>query len=68
MMLMVDKNSIYIKDYQKIIFMDSNTLKIEMMNYCLDVHGRNLEIEYYDHEEIRMKGQLQVIKYDEGRV
>lgn len=64
-MLFIDKDKIYIKDYQDILMMDQNFFKIKMDKYCLNVRGEKLEIYYFDHHEIRLNGKLKVIEYDE---
>lgn len=67
-MLFIDKDKIYIKDYLDILMMNQNFFKIKMDKYCLNVRGENLEIYYFDHNEIRLNGKLKVIEYDESRV
>lgn len=64
-MLLVDKNQIFIKEYKEIMIMDQNLLKIKMERYCLNVRGEDLEIYYYDQDEIRMNGKVKVIEYDQ---
>ena len=62
-MLFVDKNKIYIKEYLEILMMDQNFFKIKMNHYCLNVRGEDLEIYYYDQNEIRLNGTIKVIEY-----
>lgn len=47
------------------MIMDQNLLKIKMERYCLNVRGEDLEIYYYDQDEIRMNGKVKVIEYDQ---
>lgn len=67
-MLLIDNDKIYIKEYQEILMMDQRHFKIKMDHYCLHVKGEELEIYYYDHNEIRLNGHVKVIEYDENRV
>ena len=65
---MIDKNQIYVKDYHEIIMMDSHIFSIRMDQYLLNIKGKDLEMYYYDHEELRLHGYVKVIEYDENRV
>lgn len=67
-MLLIDGKKIFVKEYVEIIMMDSQYFKIKMPDYHLNIHGENLEIYYYDHDEIRLNGHVKVIEYDEYRV
>lgn len=67
-MLLVDHNKIYVKDYLEILIMDQQIFKIKMNGYCLNIRGEDLEIYYYDCDEIRLNGHVKVIEYDEYRV
>lgn len=67
-MLLIDKNKIYIKDYQEIVLMNANCFHIHMGQYYLIVKGEDLEIYYYDHQEIRLNGHVKVIEYNEDRI
>lgn len=65
-MLLIDENKIYVKDYQNIMLMNQNFFRIHMGEYCLMIKGENLEIYYYDYQEIRLNGHVKVIEYDDG--
>ena len=67
-MLLIDDNQIYIKDYKEILNLDQNMFYIQMNKYDLLVKGEKLEMLYYDHQEIRLNGQVKVIEYHENRV
>lgn len=67
-MLLIEGKKIFVKDYVEIIIMDSQYFKIRMPDYYLNIHGENLEIYYYDQDEIRLNGFVKVIEYDEHRV
>ena len=67
-MLLIDDNQIYIKDYKEILNLDQNMFYIQMDKYDLLVKGEKLEMLYYDHQEIRLNGQVKVIEYHENRV
>lgn len=62
-MLLVDKNKIYIKDYQEVLMMDSHFFKIKMNHYFLNIKGDSLEMFYYDSDEIRLKGTIKIVEY-----
>lgn len=62
-MLLVDKKEIYIKDYEKILLMEDNILRVMMQGFSLSIEGRHFEILYLDHYEIHLCGEIQVIRY-----
>ena len=62
-MLLVDQKDIYIKDYEKIILMEENFLHVIMQGFSLSVEGQHLEIQYLDHNEIHLSGEIKVIRY-----
>lgn len=68
LMLLVDKEKIYIKEYKELLVMEPHFFRILMEHYCLDVRGENLEVYYYDQNEIRLNGRIKVIEYNEDRV
>lgn len=67
-MLLIDQSQIYIKDYLELLMMEDYIFKIKMQGYCLIIRGKDLEIYYYDQNEIRLNGHVKVIEYDESRV
>lgn len=67
-MLLIDQNQILIRDYKEMMIMDSHHFRIRMNHYDLHVMGKQLEIYYYDQNEIRLNGHVKVIEYDEDRV
>ena len=52
-MLLIDKDKIYVKDYQEVLLMNQNCFRIRMNQYSLNIKGEEIEIYYYDHQEIR---------------
>ena len=67
-MLLIDKDKIYVKDYQEVLLMNQNCFRIRMNQYSLNIKGEEIGIYYYDHQEIRLNGHVKVIEYDENRV
>lgn len=67
-MLVVQDHSIYIHHYQEIMKMDACFMIIKMKHDILRITGKNLEIYYFDQNEIRVHGQLKVIEYHENRI
>ena len=63
-MLLIDQDKIYVKDYKDIVFMDSHIFRIQMNKYQLIIKGDELEIAYYDYQEIRLNGHVKVIEYE----
>lgn len=66
-MLMIDQNQIYVNNYEEVLMMDRHFFKIQMKDYDLNIRGEDLQIYYYDCNEIRLNGHVKVIEYDENR-
>ncbi len=67
-MVVINEQQICVHDYQKVLMMDAHFFKIQMPHYILNIRGQDIQIEYYDQKEIRLKGSVKVIEYDEDRL
>jgi hypothetical protein len=56
------KNSLKIGDFEKILIIDNNKLVVKGKNdYILIVSGKDLTIDFYDKNEIVLKGMIKRI-------
>lgn len=67
-MLLIDKGKIYVKGYQEVLLMNQSCFRIRMDQYTLVIKGKDIEMYYYDYQEIRLNGHVKVIEYDENRI
>lgn len=67
-MIIYDQNSIYIKNYKSIRYVDENHISIELSDYNLSILGECFEIVYYDFNELKMKGKIRVIECHDARI
>lgn len=67
-MVVIDEQQICVHDYLKVLMMDAHFFKIQMPKYILNIRGHDLQMEYYDQKEVRLKGTVKVIEYDKDRL
>lgn len=54
----VGRCSVTIENYRGILIYDDSTVKLQAKNCKLQICGRRLHIDYYNHEEMRITGQI----------
>lgn len=67
-MIIIDDQKIYIKNYQDILMMDQEIFKVKMDDYDLYLYGNDLEMYYFDKNEMRLSGQVREIGFYASRV
>ncbi len=63
-MIMIDEQTLIVKDYLEINIMNDHYFKIEMKECYYHIKGKNIMIHYLDNYEIRLTGHIDVITYD----
>ena len=58
----VGKTDIHIENFKSIAEYDNDRLKLLTRTGFITVYGKNLEIKYYDTEEIAISGRLERIE------
>lgn len=64
-MIYLDQNKIVIKQYEKIILLETNCIILSMKNNLLKLYGTNFLVLYLSKEEIHIKGKIKEVKFDE---
>ncbi|MGL5434133.1 MAG: YabP/YqfC family sporulation protein [Lachnospiraceae bacterium] len=59
----IGRYSVTIENYRGILIYDDNTVKLQAKNCKLLIHGKRLHIEYYDHSEMKITGQIQSMEF-----
>jgi sporulation protein YqfC len=57
-----------IENFKSIVCYDNDVLKIKTKKGFVDIKGRNLDITYYDDEEILIKGCIISIDFADGSI
>lgn len=59
----VGRYSVTIENYRGILIYDDHTVKLQTKNCKLMIHGKRLHIDYYNHDEMRITGQIQSMEF-----
>lgn len=59
----IGRYSVIIENYRGILIYDDNVVKLQAKNCKLAIHGNRLHIEYYNHEEMKISGQIQSMDF-----
>lgn len=55
--------SVTIENYRGILIYDDHTVKLQAKHCKLMIHGKRLHIDYYNHDEMRITGQIQSMEF-----
>ena len=55
--------SAVVENYRSILFFSDTVLKIQGRNSRITVNGTKLSIEYYDREQLKVRGVIQSIEF-----
>lgn len=58
----VGKTDIYIENFKSIVEYNNDILKMLTRTGVITIYGKNLEIKYYDNEEIAVRGKLEKVE------
>ena len=59
----IGQYEIYIENYKNIIDFNDSQIKVKTRNSTLIIIGKNLHIEYFNHEDMKIKGRIQDIHF-----
>jgi len=59
----IGRYSVTIENYRGILIYDDSTVKLQAKNCKLQIHGKRLHIEYYDHSEMKITGQIHSMEF-----
>lgn len=63
-MVIFDKESLVIDFYTELISLADHLIKIKINTDFLYIHGQSLFIDYFDNYEIKIKGTIRQISYE----
>lgn len=56
--------SVVIENYRGILLYNDNTIRLQARQCRLSIHGKRLHIDYYNHEEMKITGQIQSMEFE----
>ncbi|MDD3252311.1 MAG: YabP/YqfC family sporulation protein [Lachnospiraceae bacterium] len=59
----VGRCSVTIENYRGILIYDDKTIKLQARHCKLQIYGRRLHIDYYNHDEMKITGQIQGMEF-----
>lgn len=60
----VGMRAVHIENYRSILVYSDTEIKIQCRHYTLVVAGKKLVISYYDKDEMKIAGRLEVIRFE----
>ena len=60
----VGRCSGFIENYRGILLYNDNTIRLQARQCRLSIHGKRLHIDYYNHEEMKITGQIQSMEFE----
>lgn len=59
----VGRCSVTIENYRGILIYDDKTVKLQAKHCKLQISGKRLHIEYYNHDEMKITGQIHSMEF-----
>ena len=56
--------AVHIENYRSILVYTDSEIRIQCRHYILFVSGKKLKICYYDKDEMKISGRLEVIRFE----
>ena len=56
--------AVHIENYRSILVYTDSEIRIQCRHYILSVSGKKLKICYYDKDEMKISGRLEVIRFE----
>lgn len=59
----VGRYSVTVENYRGILLYDDQTVKLQAKHCKLLIRGKRLHIDYYNHDEMKITGQIQSMEF-----
>ncbi len=59
----VGRCCVTIENYRGILIYDDSMVKLQAKHCKLEIRGKRLHIDYYDHDEMKITGQIQTLEF-----
>jgi sporulation protein YqfC len=54
----IGRSQVVIENYRSILIYTDQQIRIQAVNCKLELYGRSLQIDYYNHDQMRISGQI----------
>ena len=61
---LIGMRAVHIENYRSILVYTDSEIRIQCRHYILSVSGKKLKICYYDKDEMKISGRLEVIRFE----
>lgn len=61
---LIGMRAVHIENYRSILVYTDTEIRIQCRHYILFVSGKKLKICYYDKDEMKISGRLEVIRFE----
>ena len=61
---LIRTRAVHIENYRSILVYTDSEIRIQCRHYILSVSGKKLKICYYDKDEMKISGRLEVIRFE----
>ena len=61
---LIGTRAVHIENYRSILAYTDSEIRIQCRHYILSVSGKKLKICYYDKDEMKISGRLEVIRFE----
>lgn len=61
---LIGMRAVHIENYRSILVYTDSEIRIRCRHYILSVSGKKLKICYYDKDEMKISGRLEVIRFE----
>lgn len=62
---LVGRCSVVVENYRGILVYNDSVVKLQAKNCRLSIYGKRLNIEYYNHDEMKITGQIQSLDFSD---
>ena len=64
LLTLIGTRAVHIENYRSILVYTDSEIRIQCRHYILFVSGKKLKICYYDKDEMKISGRLEVIRFE----
>ena len=61
---LIGTRAVHIENYRSILVYSDSEIRIQCRHYILSVSGKKLKICYYDKDEMKIAGRMEVIRFE----
>ena len=62
--VMIGRSKVRVENHRGILVYEENVIKVQAMNLIVRVEGKQLQIRYYDQDEMEIVGRIELVIFD----